>query len=205
MRAGHTYGTTLEQVIQDARLNNNRRIRWTQQALKRPVFSCISTQETYLIRDKPAPISQLGVSLKKAGLVAGILVSITIHDIRRGSARDMAYSGGSSKRTATEVARGLGHNPRTTAMGVTDDYIGPSKEDEWSRRIDTVDMEDPLLDRIEVAQTSLKSRAPIESNRIEFEASNIRTNRILANQDSIRTNRGGVRLDSIRFVKNARD
>jgi hypothetical protein len=141
LRAGYTYGTTLEEVLQDACSNNNRRIRWTPQALKRPIFSAINTQGTLLIREKPAPVGQISISTKKAGLVAGILAPITAYDIRRGAARDIAYSGSSSRRAAKEVARGLGHTPRTADHGATDMYIGPTKEGDWLKRIEAVDFE----------------------------------------------------------------
>ncbi|KAI3398599.1 hypothetical protein diail_8947 [Diaporthe ilicicola] len=84
--------------------------------------------EAYLTRVRglrPANPTQVNLSIKAAGLVAGVLVPVVSHDIRAGAARDASMLRTRIQGVASpHVAKILGHNYKSLSNGTTDRYVG---------------------------------------------------------------------------------
>jgi hypothetical protein len=135
LRAGYLLGDTIEDVLNNARRNRDT-IEWVSSAVNLPVISSIKEGGSDLRRDMSANTNQLGNTVHDMGVLAGLLVEIRAHDIRRGAIRDIAYLPESNAGIATpSVAAAAGHSDAARRKGVTQSYIGPQREDNWSKRV----------------------------------------------------------------------
>lgn len=92
-----------------------------------------------LVLDRPAGHEQLTKSLRELCDISGITTMLRSHDIRRGAGREVALLPQTQVNVSTattSVASALGHKPKTMAIGVTQDYIGDTYSDEYSRRVE---------------------------------------------------------------------
>jgi hypothetical protein len=129
-------------------------VRWVKG--EQPVFCAIGGNGSALLSSKPAGNHQLTQTLASVGLMAGLLTPVRSHDLRRGSAKDLAHLGVRIKGIATdEVAAGLGHSKASHARGVTTKYVGAIDDDLWAKRVDA-SFEKPF--GIEITDTSYRKR-----------------------------------------------
>jgi len=78
----------------------------------------------------------LSTVLARAAQAAGLLAKVTIHDLRRDAARDVAnFKDRQSGAASWEVAQSLGHSRKAFEEGTMDDYVGDNQADCWSQRI----------------------------------------------------------------------
>jgi len=75
----------------------------------------------------------LSTILARAAQTAGLLAKVTIHDLRRDAARDVAnFKDRQSGAAGWEVAQSLGHSRKAFEEGTMDDYVGDNQADYWS-------------------------------------------------------------------------
>jgi len=135
LRLGHVSGTTIEEILNKAQSRRDKTVVWTEP--ERPVFCAYGPQGSALRQEKPAGNHQLTHTLALAGPLAGFLTPIRSHDLRRGSARDLANLDTEIKGVATPtVAAVMGHSNATHTKGVTARYVGPISDSTWSTRLE---------------------------------------------------------------------
>jgi hypothetical protein len=163
LRLGHVSGTTIYEILNNAQSRRDKTVVWTKP--ERPVFCAIESAGTALQQDKPAGNHQLTSILALAGPLAGFLTPIRSHDLRRGSARDLANLEEDIKGVATPaVAAAMGHSNVTHIRGLTARYVGPVSDSAWSRRLEE-EYQDPY--GIEVTDAVfLKKRQSLNSAEI---------------------------------------
>jgi hypothetical protein len=131
---------TLKACLQELRDGRHGlKLRFKPEAYDRPVFPAFAKGGACLILDKPAGHEQLTKSLREMSEISGVMDGLRSHDIRRGAGREIALLPQKQINVAvatTSVARSLGHAPKSTAIGITQDYIGDSYADEYSRRVE---------------------------------------------------------------------
>jgi len=89
--------------------------------------------------DRPSNTKQATIAVRDMGLVCGVLVPLTSHDLRRGGIADLTnLAGGKNnlKRAFADedVAKHAGHSRASHFQGVTDKYAGPTEVDAYSLR-----------------------------------------------------------------------
>lgn len=135
LRLGQVSGTAIDEVLNKAQSRRDKTVVWTEP--ERPVFCAYESQGTALRQEKPAGNHQLTQTLALAGPLAGFLTPIRSHDLRRGSARDLANLDTEIKGVATPtVAAAMGHSNAAHAKGVTARYVGPVTDSTWSTRLE---------------------------------------------------------------------
>lgn len=114
-----------------------RTIRWKNP--KDPVFLGHggSNSDFMLIPGKPASSYMGKVTLRYAADLVGLPVTLICHDIRRGSARDVATLPSQElPQLRHETARRvLGHSHNTYYLEITEEYVGPETADNYGVRI----------------------------------------------------------------------
>jgi hypothetical protein len=134
LRLGYVSGTTISEVLNNAQSRRDKTVVWTEP--ERPVFCAFGANGTALLQEKPAGNHQLTQTLALAGPLAGFLTPIRSHDLRRGSARDLANLDKEIKGVATpSVAAAMGHSNATHIKGLTARYVGPISDSTWSPRL----------------------------------------------------------------------
>lgn len=136
LRLAHTDATTTEELLAQARRRRDHRIVWKPEAMDRPVIPAIAPAGSQLLVDRPALPQQVSQSVQATANALGILVPVSSHDVRRGSAQDIVYLGEVAGTSNRGVAAALGHSEQSRRKGVTTKYIGPVKEDLWSKRLE---------------------------------------------------------------------
>lgn len=125
LRFGHVNGTTLAQVLEHTANRADRTIQWTRPDW--PVI-CAMPNGASLPSKTPALYQQLDKSVKQMALAAGILGRATSHALKRGVARDVAYSQKQIAGVGTAaVQMALHHSNATRRSGTTQDYAGSSQ------------------------------------------------------------------------------
>ncbi|KAI9695795.1 MAG: hypothetical protein M1836_006061 [Candelina mexicana] len=142
MRYSVVEGTRIEDLVEGAKRRRDKTIIWTNPSS--PVLLAFKPNLVGIIPDKSAQVKQILQSIKLGCELAGILTPIVAHDIRRGTARDVAHLKTPVSSNTAGVAAVLGHDHRTEQRGVTKDYIGSLKEDVWSARLAQPATKDPF-------------------------------------------------------------
>ncbi|KAK7897406.1 hypothetical protein LTR67_005295 [Exophiala xenobiotica] len=126
LRNGLCHGTTIGAVIASGLARDDNIIPW-----KHPDYPvlCAIQDGTALRLSHRALATQIRDSVKLMGNICGIF-GVKARDLRRGSARDVAYL----PRTLSGAAKGetglaLGHSAVTTYSGITQRYVGPIQDD----------------------------------------------------------------------------
>jgi hypothetical protein len=140
MRIGLVEQTTWQDVINTAMRRPSRRVVWTKPDA--PVFFAW-TKSQRLDFEKPAGIDQQRRFLCDAADLVGMTQVPITHDIRRGAASDIFHLQTDAGDT-NSVRRTLGHSMSAMNRGTTDEYIGRSKGDSWSARLDAEKDADPF-------------------------------------------------------------
>ncbi|KAK7711430.1 hypothetical protein SLS64_005454 [Diaporthe eres] len=124
LRTGHVAHTSIESLLRSLQASPGRTVQWVKQS--DPVVPAIMNQLALLDFSKPALAQQVLVTVRAAGLMAGILTPLQAHDIRAGVSRDVAkLPADAIKGVASQaVAKVLGHATKSISHGITDDYIG---------------------------------------------------------------------------------
>lgn len=110
LRLDYTLPMTITDILTAARRRADQKVLWKADALNRPVTPAIAPAGSQLRLNDPAQPSQLSEPVKLAANVLGILVPVTAHDVRRGSARDVAHLGKIPGTSTKAAAAALGHS-----------------------------------------------------------------------------------------------
>jgi hypothetical protein len=144
--------TTWQDLIDTSMRRPSRRVVWTKPDA--PVFFAW-TKYQRLDFDRPARIDQQRRLLCDAADLICMTQVPVAHDIRRGAASDI-YHLETDTGDTNSVRRTLGHSMAAMNRGTTDEYIGRSKGDSWSARLNADEDADPF--GVQVAATSFKKR-----------------------------------------------
>jgi hypothetical protein len=132
LRIGMVQDTTIGSLILSTRSRNHYRVGWVKP--QQHVFCAIGSNAAHLRLDVPANGGQLRVTIALAGLAAGVIESISSHDLRRAAARDIAHLKSTPTGIATpRVGNALGHD--ASMIEVTKKYVGSSTEDLSTQRV----------------------------------------------------------------------
>jgi hypothetical protein len=85
---GNVSAKTIDEVLLDTQSHHHKTVVWKHP--ERLVFCAMASSGTALYLDKPADNHQLTQTLATVGPIAGFLTTVRSHDLRRGSARDIA-------------------------------------------------------------------------------------------------------------------
>jgi hypothetical protein len=127
MRHELVRGKSLEEVATIAQQSPSKEVQWLKPDA--PVLTAINiSPKCSLDLSHPASTRQLNDTLKRMGLVAGLLSRVYTHAIRAGAARDIAHlttKQTSGKTLGLGTARNaLGHTHNALSNGVTELYTG---------------------------------------------------------------------------------
>lgn len=139
LRTGAVAETSWDALYVAMRGRSPKAIEWAHP--ERPLFNAYLKGAVGLDFSRPAIAKQQAATLQLAGELIDLLSTPWTHDLRRGAAADIAHLPqpllfGTS---TPAVGRALGHLPNATEMAVTDGYIGRSREDNWSLRLDAAE------------------------------------------------------------------
>ena len=146
MRLGAVQGT-IEEILAKTAARRDKTLQWADGRGSSPVLCGFETAAHLVIVDKPATVDQLRDTMYYASLRAGILKPIIPHDMRRGSAKDIANlpqdPTAATGLASSVVAAELGHTTLSLRNGTTGDYVGASTVDNWTKRVNA-DLQDPF-------------------------------------------------------------
>ncbi|KAF2785651.1 hypothetical protein K505DRAFT_344476 [Melanomma pulvis-pyrius CBS 109.77] len=126
---------------------------------ERPVLCGFHGEQSVMI-DEPAPTPQFSATVSRAGNLIGCLTRLRPHDIRRGTAFDVANLM-SSEIVGVETAvvrAALGHSERK--RGESDKYIGGHQTDFWSARVREKPVNELEVDRTDEPPPKKKKYTP---------------------------------------------
>jgi hypothetical protein len=175
LRFGVVEGTQIGVVISDTLKRRDKTIQWLKP--KYPVLPAYGPNSSVVFASKPARCEQALKTLRLACELAGILVAVFLHDMRRGLASDIAYNTKTQKVNKQEVAEALGHTETSLRKGVTKDYIGLDRRDIWSAKLQQVPVVEEFfgIDMVGAPFKRRKHTAPellkktCEDNGLEYE------------------------------------
>ncbi|KAH7393383.1 hypothetical protein BKA64DRAFT_755535 [Cadophora sp. MPI-SDFR-AT-0126] len=140
LRCKYLLHDTLEECLESLRARKGGpQLQFRPEAYDRPVFPAFFKGGSRLVLDQPAGHEQITKTLRELGEIAGITTLLSSHDNRRGAARELALLPKSQIDVATATAfaaKHIGHDPKTQAEGTTQDYIGHSYTNEYTRRVE---------------------------------------------------------------------
>jgi hypothetical protein len=117
LRFGAVEGTEIGAVLSDTLKRRDKTIQWLKPNY--PVLPAYGPNSSVALVSKPARCEQALGTLRLACELAGILVPVFLHDMRRGLASDTAYNTKTQKVNTQEVAEALGHTDASLRKGVT--------------------------------------------------------------------------------------
>ena len=120
LRHGSIQGNSLDDIISRVSRRRDRTLVWTHSNY--PVLASMKQGGVFLDLSKPSLANQLLNTVKYAGLVAGLLVRITPHDLRRGCFQDMMRASVAPATSLTVVADTMNHTRGALQSGVTSRY-----------------------------------------------------------------------------------
>jgi len=131
---------TLEECLESLRSGTRGlQLQFQPEAYGRPVFPAFFKGGSRLVLEQPAGHEQLTKTLRELGELAGITSLLSSHDNRRGAARELALLPKSQMDVANATAfaaKHIGHVASTRQERTTQDYIGHSYTNEYSRRVE---------------------------------------------------------------------
>lgn len=162
---------TLEEALDIARCRKSKTFTWKYP--DRPIICSVVARGTALLVEKAANRTQVTKTIAEGGIVAGILGSLTSHDLRYGSARDTANLSKPIKGLPTlAVAQTLGHSKQAFDKDVTGRYVGGMTSDVYSSRIEE-DFQDPfglqVADQPLASTSKKRRRSAVEVTRLCLE------------------------------------
>lgn len=163
LRLGNVSGSTIDEVLDQARLRRDKTILWTHP--ERPIHCAYAPVGISVQVDKPAQPHQAGHTLAALSRMAGVLTKLRSHDIRRGAARDLSHLGPISGLPTKQTSLLMGHSDKAFRQGVTARYVGSPSVDLWSSRLNS-NYEDKLgLDTSASTPLKRKRLTPEEITR----------------------------------------
>jgi hypothetical protein len=162
LRMGAVDSKSIEDLVATTRQRRDKTVVWSEPTL--PIFPAFRPNGVGVIRDKYATTDQILGTVRLGCELCGILIPVVAHDIRRGTARDVAYMDAPSKVKTTAAAAALGHTNVAKFKGVTADYIGPAKQDVWSDRLAHPAPNDDFA--IDMIDASFKRRKRVKHEEI---------------------------------------
>jgi hypothetical protein len=166
MRLGALDGPIGDVLAKMAR-RRDKTLQWKEGKGNNPVLCKFDKHGHGVNASVPATTLQMLDTVRGTSLMAGFITPLVAHDVRRGSAADMANlprdptapSGIADRSVAAE----LGHSNQALAKGITAAYVGPRKEDTWTKRVKTRASD---LFGVEIAQ---KPYSPLQWTHIELQ------------------------------------
>jgi hypothetical protein len=123
LRLVNVHAKTVDEVLQLASQRRDKTVIWAHPT--RHVLCAFGSCGQRIEPDKPAGHHQLRHTMGEVGLKAGFLARILSHDLRGGTARDVANLDNPVKRHATPaVAAVLGHSEIGRIEGTAKTYVG---------------------------------------------------------------------------------
>lgn len=148
LRIGAVAAATWKELRANAISRADKTIQWT--TPENPVIPAITMGRTaFLELEKPATTHQTISTLNTMSVKAKSVVRLRVHDLRHGSARDIAHLDQSKLRgnANMQVASAMGHKMSTFMSDVTERYVGGSDIATWNLRAesDWVDSRAPRM------------------------------------------------------------
>lgn len=164
LRVGAVRATSLDQLINDTIKRRDKTVQWLEP--DHPVIPAIAIgRRSFLDLTRPARTEQTLSSMHAMALKAGIRPKLTVHDMRRGSIRDIAHLQRNLHGFAdTTTAAAVGHSMKSFMADITEDYTGGSAAPVWNYRAES-NFTDPRAP--DVANTPF---TPTRSTPAEIEA-----------------------------------
>lgn len=181
LRHSMVAGTTLQEVLNLAFQRQDRRIVWL--FPQRPVLPAFANSPLRCELDKPASPGQMLISIRKMGLVAGMLDRAYGHALRHGAARDLAHlptgSFEGSGVATDSVRQSIGHTQKTMAAGVTEHYVGGSSAELYNSRAANprTNRLEPQFAALDVVQPLALVNAPVSEEEITLAISKSKVKR----------------------------
>lgn len=127
LRNGLVHGTTLEEVLDNAMKQPDRRVMW--KFPDRPVLVSFEWHDgpRRCALDHPVTNRQVHTTIKQMGVISGILTRIHPHSLRLGTIRDVAHIKKNPDNTFAsldEIRRYAGHSDTSMRNGITEWYAG---------------------------------------------------------------------------------
>jgi len=162
LRIGNVDGTNIEEVLAKANRRRDKTVIWKRGDL--PLVAALCNFGTGLDLSKPAAGPQVSNTISRAGLLAGILGKLRSHDMRYGSAADLAYmKDGTLRPGLGRVAAELNHSHKALTTGITRKYAGDSSVDSWSKRAQENHRD--LFD-LQIAESPYPNKRPLSTDEI---------------------------------------
>lgn len=119
-------GKVINDVVLQASQRVDKSLVWTHPNY--PVLASMKVGGVFLHLSRLALMNQLQNTVRYAGLVAGLLMKITPHDLRRGCFRDMMKASVAPSTSLTDVADVINHTRGALQSGVTARYTNGIKD-----------------------------------------------------------------------------
>lgn len=138
LRTGAVNGTTWKQLRANTIVRADKTIQWA--TPENPVIPAMNIgRSSFLQLDKPASTAQALATLHAMSIKAKCTERLRVHDLRYGSARDLAHIRQSRIRgyASMTVASALGHKMSTFMNDVSEQYVGGSDVSMWNLRVES--------------------------------------------------------------------
>ncbi|KAK5256924.1 hypothetical protein LTR16_002062 [Cryomyces antarcticus] len=156
LRIGVTSETSIDDVIANAEKRVDKKIIWAYPEW--PVQPRFKAWGSGVHEDQPASSIQFRANLIEAAGLAGIVDGVTTQDVRRGSARDVAYLPSLQYPSVDAAASSLGHTEASKKKGITQDYIGKPRNSNWGKVLDAYADAPMELFGVQFVNSSLKRK-----------------------------------------------
>jgi len=134
LRVGAVAATSYDALLDEVRGRRDGRLPWAHPEW--PVVCFRSGNGGHLVPDVSVSILQLNDTIRALAGQAGIIESLSSHDLRRGAAKDLSQLPEAKLGSATVyVAEQLGHSEKARAAGITKNYIGAPTTGTWDLRV----------------------------------------------------------------------
>lgn len=162
LRMGAVDSKSIEDLVATTKQRRDKTVVWSEPNL--PILPAFRPNSVGVVREKSATSDQILGTVRLGCELCGILTPVIAHDIRRGTARDVAYMDAPSKIKTTAAAAALGHSNVAKFRGLTANYIGPAKQDVWSDRLAHPAPNDDFM--IDMIDASFKRRKRVKHEEI---------------------------------------
>ncbi|KAK5017462.1 hypothetical protein LTR16_001321 [Cryomyces antarcticus] len=156
LRLGVTSETSIDDVIANAEKRVDKKIIWAYPEW--PVQPRFKSKGSGVHKDQPASTLQFRTNLIEAAGLAGIIDGVTTQDLRRGSARDVAYLPNLQYPSINAAASSLGHTRASRKKGITQDYVGKPRDSAWGKVLDAYADAPMELFGVQLVNSSLKRK-----------------------------------------------
>ncbi|TAQ89982.1 hypothetical protein B7494_g1722 [Chlorociboria aeruginascens] len=134
LRIGAVDSTTFHELRTKAIARADKTVQWC--TPENPVIPAITPSRIFLDLKRPAGVQQTIKTINAMSIKAKCTVQLRTHDLRHGTARDLAHLNHGSIRGHANmtVASAMGHKMSAFMRDVTDKYVGGSDVSSWTLR-----------------------------------------------------------------------